>query len=185
MTSTHVQETQNHCGNNCRYTRSGESTVHIHFKADGTVSAEDAGAYTDALKSAGGTSHASTSWSRRWDGEWHAEDKVIRVKLKPIEATCNQDPPAETPSTCRQAREIHLRCRRSTLPLVRPRGAGAKALACRSRGLRRAEGMSTPPWVFGVEDPLVVLDGGTRHVPTRRYALAKAAAAKTKKTANR
>jgi hypothetical protein len=60
----------------------------------------------------------------------------------------------------------------TALPLIRPLDSTERAWACTTRGYRVADGITRLPWIFGLKQPVVVLDGGTTHEPTRRYALA-------------
>lgn len=176
MRTHHVLEIEDDCGNDCDFRQTAESKVMLHLQENGVARAEDTGALVEQVVSRVATSATETKWKRTWTGSWSEGDDSLEVLLEPEEVGCtrtdgNDDEP------CAERQDLRLRCRLVQLSLVRPRNAATRAWACRARGLRNVSTVTPPPWVFGISEPVVILDGGSSHAPTRRYARATPATA--------
>lgn len=172
MRSLHVMETKDRCGSHCDFLQTAESSLTLHLNDGGEASAANTGELVERVTSVAGTSAQQTKWTRTWTGRWSERDNQVEVVLAPEQVGCSRvDEKGQTDTTCAERTELRLRCNLVSLDLVRPRNTSARAWACRARGTRDITSLTPLPWVFGVSDPVVVLDGGNSNTPTRRYAL--------------
>ncbi len=174
MTTQHVLEVHDHCGLRCNFLQNATTSITLHLQESGAATAHDEGRLIERLSSTTSTHAQQTTWQRRWSGTWTEAEDTLRIMLKPDTAECQrQSDRGGVEPNCAQPHELRLHCDLVSLPLVRPRNANAKAWSCRPRGYRADDAISPLPWVFGVSERVVVLDGGNRHEPSRRYALEK------------
>ena len=172
MHSLHVLETKDECGASCDFVQTAESSLTLQLSDGGEARAENTGELVERVTSVAGTSAQQTKWSRTWTGRWSERDNQIEVVLAPEAVGCSRiDEKGQTDTECAKRTELRLRCQLVSVDLVRPRNTAARAWACRARGKRDITSITPLPWVFGVSDPVVVLDGGNTNTPTRRYAL--------------
>lgn len=180
MTTEHVLELEDDCGNNCKFLQNAASTVTMHLADHGIASAKDSGELVERVTTGVATSAQQTVWTRQWSGRWTEGADAIEIVLKPDAVDCKRTTDrGVVDQDCGKRRELRLRCKLVSLSLVRPRETSARAWACRARGFRDAEAITPLPWVFSTDQPVVVLDGGTSHAPTRRYAAQATGAAST------
>jgi hypothetical protein len=183
LSSRDVLQTRDRCGGHCRFTRVGESTLMLHLADDGVAEAADEGVVRERVRSVAGNHAQTITWQRRWKGEWTVR-KRLHVTLKPVTQTCqSRVEDGVVDESCALPHELHLVCELVDLSLSRPPERSTRAWNCDAKTPSRAIGLSPLPWVFGTEDPVVVLDGGTRHAPTRRYSLETSAIEEEEKAA--
>jgi hypothetical protein len=176
MSSHVVHESRERCGGRCRFVRLGESILALHLADGGVAEASDEGEMVERIRTAAWKRGQRTKWQRKWTGTWKVEDE-LHVKLRPVSQHCSvQADDGATDEGCALPYELHLRCELVDLALTHPRERYTRAWNCQAKVPPRATGITTFPWVFGTREPLVVLDGGSRHAPTRRYSLEPIAA---------
>ncbi len=172
MRTQHVLEVKDACGNRCNFIQTAESSLSLQLTPDGVARAEDTGDLVEILQSSVAASSQQTAWSRTWLGTWQRDEQHLDITLKPELVGCKRtSKDGKMDDDCAQRRELRLQCSMVLLDLVRPRNTTARAWACRAKGLRATPALTPLPWVFGISEPLVVLDGGQSQTPTRRYAL--------------
>jgi hypothetical protein len=170
FSARHRRKLVQRCGHRCVYRQRGGSTLALKLAEGGQASADDQGQLVERFRSVAGATQHDTAWHRSWKGQWTEEGETVRVTLEPDLTDCTRrtgDGEAEAPC---QPTKLELTCEPTKVLTRGKQRASELSWVCAPASPQETTGLTPFPWVFGMENALVMVDRGPTHSSKRLYA---------------